>query len=160
MSIEIFEADLQDDGQANALVALIDSYARDPMGGGQPLAEDVRRRLAPALRAKDDCVVFLAREADRTIGAALCFVGFSSFDARSLLNVHDLVVEEGFRGRGVGHSLLDAVAEKGRALGCCRVTLEVREDNTRARGLYERVGFRHLEAGDRTVPMFFMAKEL
>jgi ribosomal protein S18 acetylase RimI-like enzyme len=37
--------------------------------------------------------------------------------------------------------LLKAVEDDARQLGCCKVTLEVRCDNTRAMGLYRSVGF-------------------
>lgn len=46
------------------------------------------------------------------------------------------------RGRGVGTRLLDAIAEEARLRGYREVRLDVVEDNTRARALYERKGYR------------------
>ena len=46
-----------------------------------------------------------------------------------------------WRGRAVAQRLLEAIGALGRRLGCCRVNLEVRDDNLRARRLYERAGF-------------------
>ena len=37
--------------------------------------------------------------------------------------------------------LLERIEAKARELNCCRITLEVREDNRVARGLYRKVGF-------------------
>ena len=74
-------------------------------------------------------------------GVAVCFLGFSTFSAMPLLNIHDLAVRGEFQGTGVGGALLDSVAEKARTLGCCRVTLEVDQENPGARRLYERKGF-------------------
>ena len=47
-----------------------------------------------------------------------------------------------------------------RAAGCCKVTLEVREDNGRARGLYERIGFRDFAQGAEVVRTRFLQKEI
>ena len=58
-----------------------------------------------------------------------------------MLNIHDIAVLPEWRGRSVAQALLEAIVELARQLGCCRITLEVREDNPRARGLYERAGF-------------------
>ena len=54
---------------------------------------------------------------------------FSSFQAKPLINIHDLAVLPSHRGQGIGHRLIDAVAVRGRELGCCKMTLEVRPDN-------------------------------
>jgi ribosomal protein S18 acetylase RimI-like enzyme len=86
--------------------------------------------------------VFLAYEGDLAIGLAICLVGFSSFRAQPLLNIHDIAVRPAARGRGVGRRLLAAIEQDARELGCCKVTLEVRADNHRAKAAYENAGFR------------------
>jgi ribosomal protein S18 acetylase RimI-like enzyme len=114
------------------------------MGGGAPLPADVRARLGGDLgerAAHGAAVVLLAREDGEAVGIAVCFAGYSTFRARPLLNLHDLAVLPAARGRGVGEALLGGVAARARALGCCKVTLEVREDNAPARRLYARAGF-------------------
>jgi len=114
------------------------------MGGGAPLPEDVRARLGPDLReraARGAAVVLLALREGEAVGVAVCFVGYSSFRARPLLNLHDLAVLPSARSSGAGRALLAAVAERAQKLGCCKVTLEVREDNAVARRFYERAGF-------------------
>ena len=144
MKVEIVEADLSSERVIASVVDGIDAYARDPMGGGAPLPEDVRARLGPDLRAhaaRGVATVLLALRDGEAVGIAVCFVGYSTFRARPLLNLHDLAVRSGARGTGAGQALLAAVAVKARALGCCKVTLEVREDNGAARRLYERTGF-------------------
>jgi ribosomal protein S18 acetylase RimI-like enzyme len=114
------------------------------MGGGAGLAPEVRARLGADLRervARGAAVVLVAERGGAPAGVAICFLGYSTFRARPLLNLHDLAVLPAARGAGVGRALLEAVAARARALGCCKVTLEVREDNANARRLYERVGF-------------------
>jgi GNAT superfamily N-acetyltransferase len=139
--IRVAEADLGRPDHQRAVLDLVDAYARDLMGAGAPLPADVRERLIPGLRAHPTTLVFLAWLADRPVGIATCFVGFSTFAARPLINVHDLAVLPDHRGRGIGRRLLEAVEHKARARGCCKLTLEVQEHNRRARAVYKDAGF-------------------
>lgn len=47
-------------------------------------------------------------------------------------------------GRGTGSALLGALIDAARRRGCEQMFLEVRKDNTRARGLYQRRGFEEI----------------
>lgn len=139
-SCTIVDADLNCAEHASAVLEMLDAYASDPQGGGQPLGEQVRARLVPALREHPTTVILLAFDDRRPIGIATCFRGFSTFSARPLLNLHDLAVIPEYRGRGIGRQLLAAVEEKARSLGCTKVTLEVLEANP-ARALYSAMGY-------------------
>ena len=70
-----------------------------------------------------------------------CFVGFSTFAARPLLNIHDVHVLKEHQKRGIGRRLLEAAESEARRLGCCKLTLEVLENNHPAAALYEKLGF-------------------
>lgn len=159
MQVEIVDADFEDATHRAGIVEVLDSYATDPVGGGEPLAPDVRRRLVPALRDHPGVVVLLALAGGRTAGIAVCFVGLSTFRARPLLNIHDLAVIPEWRGRGVGRALLGAAEERARGLGCCRLTLEVQDDNARARALYRSFGFGDFVVGE-SGPTRFLSKPL
>lgn len=95
----------------------------------------------------------------RPIGIAVCFLGYSTFQARALLNVHDLAVVPEWRGKGVGQSLLRTAESRALERGCCKLTLEVQDDNERALALYERFGFSDLRVGD-SGPTRFLTKDL
>jgi ribosomal protein S18 acetylase RimI-like enzyme len=75
-----------------------------------------------------------------------------------LLNIHDLAVLPEHRGRGVGRALLAAVEEHARRKGCCKLTLEVQDDNPRARALYDKFGFEDVVV--QKLPTRFLAKSL
>lgn len=160
MTVRVAPADLASPRDADAVRRMVDAYARDPMGGAEPLPDDVLERLVPGLRAHPTTRVWLAWQGDAPAGVAVCFLGFATFEARPLLNVHDLVVAPDHRRRGVGRALLEAVAAGARELGCCRVTLEVRQDNAPARALYAAVGFRGYVLGGEERPMHFLTREL
>jgi GNAT superfamily N-acetyltransferase len=160
MTLRTARANLADAAQARAVIELVDSYARDVMGGGEPLPAAVRTRLIPGLARHPTTLVFLAWDDARPVGVAVCFTGFSTFAARPLVNIHDLAVLPDWRGRGVGRLLLRAVAEWARAHDCCKLTLEVLDHNTRARGLYESEGFLPPDMGHPGEQMLFLTKQL
>lgn len=63
------------------------------------------------------------------------------------VHVSMIAVMPEWRRKGVGEALLERLLAEGRALGCLRATLEVREHNAAARALYARHGF--VEVGRR-----------
>jgi len=158
--INIALADLSLPTHQQAVVDLIDAYSRDPMGDEKPLPDDVKQRLIPGLREHPTTIIYLAYDGDQPIGIAMCFRGFSTFAAKPLINIHDLAVLPGYRGKGIGRQLLLAVADHGRKIGGCKLTLETQEHNYTAQKLYKSVGFARdvhtVEAGGA----IFMAMKL
>ncbi len=158
--VTIVDADLSRTEHQRALVTMLDAYMRDPMEGGAAPSEQVKRDLVPGLRAHPACYVFLAYRDGSPVGFSICFIGFSTFMAKPLLNIHDIFVDSSVRGMGIGAMLLERIEAKARELNCCRLTLEVREDNRVARGLYRKVGFDRVVVGPDRVPMEFWRKPL
>lgn len=146
--MHVRRANLDAPADADAIVLLLDAYAADPRGGGKPLADAVRARVVAGLRQTPGSRVWLAFDAEQAVGVCVGFAGYSTFQASPLLNIHDLAVLPEQRGRGIGRALLAAAEAFARAEGCCKLTLEVQEDNTPARQLYESFGFRDVRYGD------------
>ncbi len=159
-SVTIVEADLAVPDHTRAIVALTAAYACDALGNGAALPEDVLQRLVAGLAAHPTTMVLLASVGRQFVGIATCFVGFSTFAARPIINVHDLYVAESARGRGVGRGLLAAVEAIARQRGCAKLTLEVQEMNHRARHLYEAVGFAQAVYSPGNGGALFFAKSL
>jgi len=160
ITVEIVEADLNQTKHQHAVVELIDAYAMDPMGNDKPLSAEVRRALIPGLQQHPTTVIFLAYQRDKAIGIAVCFLGFSTFAARPLINVHDLAVLPAHRGQGTGRRLLEEVERKAREIGCCKLTLEVQEKNHRARQVYEAAGFAQARYQEAAGGSLFLSKPL
>jgi GNAT superfamily N-acetyltransferase len=158
--IRYTQANLDRPTDQAAVLAMVDAYSRDAMGDGAPLAPDVRERLVPGLRAHPTTLVFLAYDGDAPVGVAVCFLGFSTFAARPLVNLHDVCIAPSHRGRGVGRGLLAAVEAKARELGCCKLTLEVLDQNHRALKTYTAAGFKRYSLQPGAGEAIFLTKPL
>ena len=152
----IVECDLGDVRHRRALIALINAYRLHPMGGRLPkLAQSAELDLIAGLKNHPCSLILFACFDKKVAGVAVCFMGFSTFSAKPLINVHDLVVAPRYRRCTVGRAIMEAVIRRAEILGCCRVTLEVRSDNSVAKRLYSGIGF-----GPCPVPMEFWVKSL
>ena len=89
-----------------------------------------------------------------------CFIGFSTFAARSLINIHDLHVTADHRRRGIGRHLLQAIEDDARELDCCKLTLEVQENNHPALALYRALGFVRGQYQEEAGGVLFREKRL
>ncbi|MFM8864834.1 MAG: GNAT family N-acetyltransferase [Limnohabitans sp.] len=139
--LNVRRVNYRDPSDAQALVLLLDAYARDPMGGGEGLADAVKARLCSDLAEHPLASSFIAWRSEQPVGLINCIEGYSTFKARPLLNVHDIVVLPAHRGQGVGQALLNAAETHARDRGCCKLTLEVLTGNAAALRSYERFGF-------------------
>jgi GNAT superfamily N-acetyltransferase len=139
--VNVVEADLSLPAHQAATLRLLGEYSMDPMGDGKPLSDLAQRNLISGLQRHPTTLVFLAYHGEEAVGLAICFLGFSTFAARPLVNIHDYFVQPAHRGTGVGRRLMAAIEQRARELACCKLTLEVQENNHRARALYTAAGF-------------------
>lgn len=159
IALSIGLADYSDLRDAADVVALLDAYARDPMGGGAPLVEVAKARLTGDLAANPHAFSLLARAGDEAVGLANCFMGYSTFAAAPLVNIHDLAVLPGHRGKGIGRALLGAVEAEALKRGACKITLEVLSGNP-ARHLYAACGYGDYQLDPATGHALFWQKRL
>jgi ribosomal protein S18 acetylase RimI-like enzyme len=141
MSLTVSPVDFSLSAHRDALVMLLNAYAQDPMGGGEPLADEVKARLCDDMSARPTMASFIAWLEDAPVGLVNCVEGFSTFKSRPLMNIHDLAVLPGHRGLGIGQALMQAAQTHAQARGCCKLTLEVLTGNTRALRSYAQFGF-------------------
>ena len=141
MSLHVAAVDLYDPAQAAIWLDLLDHYARDPMGGGEGLSDYAKLNLVHTIRQVPGFHGALAWLDGEAVGLIDCFAGFSTFAAKPLLNVHDIVVHASRRGQGIAQALLAWAGQRAGELGCCKLTLEVLSNNARAMAAYRRAGF-------------------
>ena len=124
---------------------LMNCYASDPMGGGSPLATEITSRLATELSKISHAFSIICYGFKKPAGLINCFEAFSTFQCKPIVNVHDIVVVEEFRGQGISHLLLLEVENMAVEKNCCKITLEVLERNTPAKNSYIKFGFKDYE---------------
>ena len=140
--IRICRVDYADPLHAHALVSLLEAYAQDPMGGGKGLSDYAKTHVVAGLASRPHAFSVLAFTQDGTpVGLVNCIEGFSTFAAKPLVNIHDVIVLPDWRGHGVAGAMLGAVVQIARDRGACKLTLEVLSGNQKALRAYAKLGF-------------------
>ena len=163
VSLRLCRADYANPVHMRAVVDLLDGYARDPAGGGEPLSDFAKTNLPVALQARSTVFSVLAFDTaqnDMPVGLINCVEGFSTFACQPLVNVHDVVVTSTHRGLHIGEQMLALVEQLARERGACKLTLEILSNNLPALTLYRRVGFEHYQLDPAMGTAAFMQKWL
>lgn len=94
---------------------------------------------------EDEAVVLVAERRDEVVGYVFAALEPASWkELRAACGfIHDVFVDEGARGGGVGAQLVTAAADRLRSRGAPRVVLQSAAKNATAQRLFERLGFRH-----------------
>ena len=158
MNLEIIKADLNNSLHAQALITALDAYARDPMGGDEPLSAYARANLIDSLARLPTAFSVLAFVDGDVAGLANCIEGFSTFACKPLLNIHDFAVSPAYRGQGIALQLMAFIEQQALQRGCCKITLEVLQGNQPAQALYRQAGFAGYELGDGGHALFWQKK--
>lgn len=153
-------SDLKNPAHAEAVVYLLNEYAKDEMGGGSELTEFVKENLVSELQKRAQIFTVIAFSQHQAAGLAICIEGFSSFSCKPLLNIHDMVVAPKFRGRKISQKILEKVEEIAKERGCCKLTLEVLEGNKIAQNAYRSFGFEGYELNPKMGKAMFWQKPL
>jgi GNAT superfamily N-acetyltransferase len=101
--------------------------------------EETRRRLA-TIQGHADHVV-LVSEYDGSVIAWIHLLAHPSLVADTPAEVAGLVVDESYRGHGVGQSLMAAAEQWAREQGCGSVRLRSNVKRSRAHIFYQRLGY-------------------
>lgn len=160
MKISIIQADFHNKQHGTDLVMLLNAYALDPMGGGEPLSDEVQANLVSTIAKRQDFLTLLCYVDDKPAGILNCVEGFSTFKAKPLLNIHDCGVLKEFRGLGISQKLFIEAERISRERGYCKLTLEVLEGNIVAQNAYKKLGFSGYELDEKTGNALFWEKVL
>lgn len=158
MNTKIVVADYFDKQHGNEIIYLLDCYAKDPMGGGKPLPLYVKENLVIELSKIPHAFSLICYANAKPAGLINCFQGFSSFLCKPLINIHDIMVLNEFRGLGICQLLLLEVENIAKDKGCCKITLEVLEGNQAAKNAYLKQGFAGYELDPKKGKALFWQK--
>lgn len=141
-NIQIVAADYTDDKHRTAIPYLLNAYAKDLLGFRRTLDKAVLQHLVAGLETFPTALVLLAKTEGKYVGMAICFLGFSTFSALPLINIHDFMVLKEYQKQGIGKALLGEIERIAAEHQCCKITLEVQMKNTAARRIYQSFGFK------------------
>ncbi len=119
-------------------------FGPPPFRPRDQMDEAVALDIGGSLGSADETVaVFVAEDSasGRPLGFAHIKTFTDYFTAEPHGHISDLVVAAGAEGRGVGSALMAAAEEWSRARGHRLLTLNVFDENRRARSLYDRLGY-------------------
>ncbi len=160
MKLEIVLADYSNEQHSNDIVSLLNDYALDSMGGGEALSSYVKENLVNELAKQHGAITVLAYIDNKPAGLINCFQGFSTFKCKPLLNIHDVVVLNQYRGQGICQKMLNKIEELATEKGYCKLTLEVLEGNEAAKKAYINYGFEAYELDPANGKALFWQKTL
>jgi ribosomal protein S18 acetylase RimI-like enzyme len=153
--IEFEFCDYENPKHLNALVDLLNMYMADPMGSSPQLNKLQQLRLVDGLANHPSSFVLFEIYDGEVVGLATCFINFSTFLVKPYLNVHDFFVKHEYRGKGLANNLMQELISISNERKYGKITLEVREDNLVAQGLYKSLGFEECNPN-----MLFWTKKL
>jgi Acetyltransferases len=128
-----------------ALASLLNHYMKDPMGDCPQHDKLEQLHLIDGLANHPTALVLFVLHNGEYAGLATCFVNFSTFKIKPYLYIHDIIIRRKFRNQSLGRSLMEELISFSREQGYCKITLEVREDNTIAKALYSSLDFSECE---------------
>ncbi len=160
MTIKLIRADYENEQHAKDLIMLLNAYALDPMGGGEPLTDEVQKTLVPMLAKRHDVFTVLCYVDNEPAGIINCIEGFSTFSSKPLINIHDCGVLDKFRGLGLSLKMFAEVEVIAIERGCCKLTLEVLQGNEVAKNAYKKLGFSGYELDPTLGHALFWEKKL
>jgi len=106
----------------------------------QRWSADPRAAIAHALRhPTEHNITVVVDDHDEVIGA--CHTSIMGDEHPCAAHIHDLIIEEAYRGQGLGSTLLDHAIAWCADKGVDEVCLGVAPLSTRSRRFYERYGF-------------------
>lgn len=160
MTVTLIRADYHNAQHTQDLLMLLNAYALDPMGGGEALSEFTQQNLISTLQKRSEMLTVLCYVEGEPAGIVNCVEGFSTFNCKPLLNIHDCGVLSSFRGRGLTRKMFEEVEKIAQDKGCCKLTLEVLEGNTVAKNAYTALGFTSYELDPQMGKAMFWEKKL
>jgi ribosomal protein S18 acetylase RimI-like enzyme len=142
---KIIKADFNKSNHQDAIFDLLNIYLTDKMGGSKPFKQSLKKKLINGLMKTGNSLIFFVVENEKFIGMAICFLSFSTFKLKKLLNIHDIIVLPEYRNHGLGRKLMNHIEAHAKKINCGKITLEVRLDNKNAKHLYQSLGYNECE---------------
>lgn len=133
--------DIHNQTHCVAIVTLLNDYMEDEMGISKSMPNELGSKIVEGLKKHNAYLGFFVCVDNEYVALANCNLNYSTWQANFLINIHDFIVTPTFRKQGVGEFLLKGIESFAMENGYCKLNLEVRNDNFKAKKLYAKKGF-------------------
>jgi ribosomal protein S18 acetylase RimI-like enzyme len=149
----------------NECAHLLNEYSKSEFGASKDVSEFCRRNITKEMRkmcANDVCFSVLAiqNRSGACVGLINCFMAFSTFQCRPIVNVHDVFVVPNCRGMNITGKMMRVVEDEASRRRACKITLEVLSENTSAKRSYQKFGFEPYQLDPKQGFAMFYEKKL
>lgn len=110
------------------------------------------REILEAIVYNPDSSLFVARDSQAGVVGSATLAGFVTPTGRHAW-IEDVIVDEAWRGQGIGEALTRACIERAREMGLKEVNLTSRPSREAANRLYQRMGFQRRETNVYRFPL-------
>jgi ribosomal protein S18 acetylase RimI-like enzyme len=130
----------------NFIESLIPRFSEFDLPAWRQRGEIDNTNLASLKKAMEtpepDSIIYIAEDkAGKRAGFLHLQIQIDYFNGKRVGYISDIAVDSSFEGQGVGRILLDKAEEWARTKGCHLLSLYVFSNNSRARKIYEKLGF-------------------
>lgn len=140
VTIQIRQAHLNDIPSLTNLLKTLFSIEED-----FTFNEERQKRGLQLLLENRTSHVLVAQADDTVVGMCSGQLTISTAEGSLALLAEDVVVQEKWRGRGIGRNLVDSLAHWGQKHGACRMQLLADRHNEAALTFYTRLGWRQTQ---------------
>lgn len=112
---------------------------------GYPTTEEALRARLEALMPEADHAVFVAADAENTVTGWISLFVYRPLMRDPLVMVAGLVVDEVYRGQGIGQRLMERAEAWARERGCEGIYLKSNIKRTSSHAFYEKLGYRNIK---------------
>lgn len=114
----------------------------------------IKQRLAD-----NNSVIFIAEKNSKAIGFSQLYYSRSSINVRPEFVLNDLYIDEDFRNQGIATKLIDTCKYYSKDKNIYVINLETSTNNSKAKRLYEHIGFKKSEGFD-TYTLNFLSEKV
>jgi|SRR3989344_2936487 len=83
-----------------------------------------------------------AREEGKILGSAYLYIMFNDLHKEPFGFLENVFVKEGYRGKGVGSKLVEAVIAEAKKQNCYKIICTSRYENSKVHAFYSKFGFK------------------
>lgn len=132
--MKIRKATVEDQKEICALIRQLEDYVKLER---KPTEQDIRETLVKLINLPS-CVMLVAEEHDKIIGLLTMWVRLTLFHGAGSALIDELIIDELYRGRGVGKNLVKKAFDEAKLRGCIEIEVSA---NQEAIEFYKRCGF-------------------